>query len=146
MRPERTIRERIDGSIRRFETDVDCFVATTTPDGRPNVAPLSVVWHGGVFVICTRRSTHTVKNIQHQPVARLVYGPTRDVVIVDVRVDIRELSDVGDAALTAFHRHVGWNIAEETNRYVALVCMPGNIQAWREEPERTIMENGRWLE
>jgi hypothetical protein len=79
-------------------------------------------------------------------VARLVYGPTRDVVIVDARVEIRELAGMEDAALTAFHRHVGWNIADESNRYVALVCTSGIIQAWREEPERNIMDNGRWLE
>ncbi|MDX6534298.1 MAG: hypothetical protein QOF68_2042 [Gaiellales bacterium] len=116
MGQERTIRERIEDSVKRFETDVDCFVATTSTGGRPNVAPLSVLWHGDVFFICTRRSTHTVKNLETQPLARLVYGSTRDVVIADVSVEIREITDVDDSALAA------------------------------EEPERNLMQNGRWLE
>jgi hypothetical protein len=145
MAPARSVRERIADALDVFERDRDCFFATTNPDQRPNVAPLSVVWYADEFVLCTRRSTRTVKNLIERPFARLVFGATRDVVLIDAACEIRELSSVDPKTLTAFHEHVGWDIARETTRYVALVCQPETVQSWRQEPEATLMKNGAWI-
>lgn len=146
MSGSRSVAERVTGALGTFATDRDCFFATTNADERPNVVPLSVVWHAESFVLCTRRSTRTVTNLVERPFARLVYGQTRDVVLIDATCDIQELSALDSQALKAFHEHVGWDITKESSRYVALVCRPEIIQAWRQEPEATLMENGVWIE
>jgi hypothetical protein len=60
-------------------------------------------------------------------------------------VEITELASVKPSALASFHRHVGWDIASEDGRYVAVTCKPQTIQAWRQEPEAILMEDGAWL-
>lgn len=141
----RSVEERIADALAVFDRDRDCFFATTNPDQRPNVVPLSVVWHANEFVLCTRRSTRTVKNLVERPFARLVFGATRDVVLIDAACEIRDLSNLHANALTAFHDHVGWDIARETERYVALVCQPETVQSWRQEPEAILMKAGAWV-
>jgi general stress protein 26 len=141
----RTVAQRIVDAQQLFASEVDCFFATTNPDGHPNVVPLSVVWHGGVFILCTRRSTRTIRNVRARPYARLIYGTTRDVALVDAQANVTDLASVNESALASFHRHVGWDIAAEDDRYVAITCTPQTIQAWRQEPEATLMEAGAWL-
>jgi general stress protein 26 len=141
----RTVAQRIIDTQHLFASEVDCFFATTNPDGHPNVVPLSVVWHAGVFILCTRQSTRTIRNLRARPFARLVYGTTRNVALVDAKADISDLASVKQSALDSFHRHVGWDIAAEDERYVAITCTPQTIQAWRQEPEATLMDGGEWL-
>jgi general stress protein 26 len=141
----RTVAQRIIDAQHLFASEVDCFFATTSPDGRPNVVPLSVVWQAGAFVLCTRQSTRTIRNLRDRPFARLVYGTARDVALVDVKAHITDLASVDQSALDSFHRHVGWDIAAEDERYVAITCTPHTIQAWRQEPEATLMDGGEWL-
>jgi Pyridoxamine 5'-phosphate oxidase len=141
----RSVSERIADALRLFQRDVDCFFATTNPDQRPNVVPLSAVWHADTFVLCTRRSTRTVANITGRPFARLVYGTARDVVLIDADCDIQDLDRLARDALTAFHEHVGWDIATESSRYVALTCRPHTVKSWRQEPEATLMRDRVWL-
>jgi general stress protein 26 len=120
------VAQRIIDTQHLFASEVDCFFATTNPDGHPNVVPLSVVWQAGVFILCTRQSTRTIRNLHARPFARLVYGTTRNVALVDAKADISDL-------------------AAEDERYVAITCTPHTIQAWRQEPEATLMEGGEWL-
>lgn len=101
----RRVPQRIGDALQMFKRDVDCFFATTNPDGRPNVVPLSVVWHADTFLLCTRRSTRTVANVTERPFARLVYGTARDVVLIDADCEIHELGSVARDVLTAFHDH-----------------------------------------
>jgi hypothetical protein len=145
MSEPRTLDQRKADALRRFAEDVDCFFATTNSDRRPNVVPLSVLWRRGAFLLCTRRSTQTVRNIAARPAARLVYGSTRDVVLVDVTTALVELRDVHPDDLDAYREHVGWNIAAESDRYVAIRCLPHTILAWQQEPEATLMRGSRWL-
>jgi hypothetical protein len=142
----RSVSERIIDARRMFERDVDCFFTTTNPDMRPNVVPLSALWHADIFILCTRRSTRTVTNIIERPFARLVYGTPRDVVLIDADCEIRELDGLDGQVLAAFHEHVGWDIARESSRYVVLVCRPHTVQSWRQEPEATLMKDGVWTQ
>jgi hypothetical protein len=142
----RSAPERIADALQMFEREVDCFFATTNPDGRPNVVPLSVVWHADTFVVCTRRSARTVANLTERRFARLVYGTTRNVVLIDADCEIHELGTIDREVLTAFHDHVGWDIASESSRYVVLVCRPHTVQGWRQEPEATLMTDGAWVQ
>lgn len=146
MAEARAVPERIRDALEAFKRDRDCFFATTNPDWRPNVVPLSVLWHEERFVVCTRRSTRTVANLMERPFARLVYGQTRDVVLIDVACEVQELTSLDRGTLTAFHDHVGWEIARETARYVVLICLPVTDQSWRQEPEAVLMKDGVWLD
>jgi general stress protein 26 len=141
----RSVAARIEDATAMFASERDCFVATPNGDGRPNVVPLSVIWHRERFLLCTRRSTRTVANLTDRPFARLVFGQTRDVVLVDAACEICELATVDGAALAAFHGHVGWDIARESPRLVAILCRPETIQSWRQEPEATLMKDGTWV-
>jgi len=67
----RSDEDRVRDTLRRLASDVDCWVATAGADGVPQVVPLSVLWYDALLWLCTRSSTRTVRNLRHQPRARL---------------------------------------------------------------------------
>lgn len=146
MSGDRPLRRRIVDSVARFKNDVDCIVATSSPTGAPNAVPLSFVWVNRRFYICTRETNRTVCNVRKTGAARLVLGPTRDVVLVDGHVTLRSMESCPAKVRDAFKSRVDWEIAEESGDYVLMVVKPHKVQAWRMERELTIMRDGRWLD
>jgi hypothetical protein len=130
-------------------TGADTWVATASPAGVAHLVPLSYAWDGQRIVIAAQLSSVTVRNLEASRRARLGFGPTRDVVIVDARLD--EIVDVAAAepsVLDAYARQAGWDPRAEREPYALVVLRPVRIQAWREANEldgRLLMRDGGWL-
>ena len=95
----------------------------------------------------TARASGTARNLIRAGRARVAFGPTRDVVIVEGPVETIALGT--DAELEDAHaRATGFDPRTLADEYVYLRLTPHLIQAWREENElagRTLMRDGSWL-
>ena len=77
----------------------------------------------------------------------MAIGPTRDVTMVDARlertVDVDDSGPLGEA----YAAQADWD-PRGSEGYIFLVLRPERVQAWRESDEidgRTIMRGGAWL-
>lgn len=146
----RTGSERKADVIAKLEAEnADAWVATASPSGAPHLVPLSYAWDGARIVLATEPGLLTARNIEASGQARLGFGPTRDVVIVDARLDKR--MDVGDAPgelADAYARQSGWDPRREKAPFIFLLLTLRRVQAWREANEltgRALMQDGVWL-
>jgi hypothetical protein len=149
--PARTGHRRRADTIARLEAvGADTWVATASVDGVAHLIPLSYAWDGDVVVLAVPADSVTARNIRSSGRARLGFGPTRDVVLVDGERD--RLLDVGDAEAEDIARRYAdqadWDPRHESEPYVFVTLRPGRVQAWRESNElagKLVMRDGEWL-
>ena len=126
---------------------IDAWVATASATGAPHLVPVSLAWVEEKVVIAVEGSSVTARNLTASGDARVAVGPTRDVVMIDARLE-KALDVAADEALgAAYVAQADWDPRHSTG-YVFLVLRPVRIQAWRESneiPGRTLMRDGRWL-
>jgi hypothetical protein len=131
------------------ETGADVWVATASTDGREHLVPLSYAWDGTHVLVAVEPGSLTSRNVAASGRARLGFGPTRDVVIVDA-VPVRSIdastapTELGDL----YASQSDWDPRLEDSPYLFLLLRPTRIQAWRESNElagKTIMRDGAWL-
>ena len=127
--------------------EIDVWVATSTPAGKPHLVPLSLAWVKERVVIAVAEASVTARNLTASGAARLAVGPTRDVVVIDAvlekAVDVSSDSPLGEAYVA----QADWDPRGATG-YVFFVLRPVRVQAWRESneiPGRTLMRDGAWL-
>jgi hypothetical protein len=112
------------------------------------LVPLSLAWIDGRAVIAVESSSRTARNLEAGRTARLGLGPTRDVVVIDARLE-RSVSVVEAPDLAErYARQADWDPRTAGDTYRFLVLRPERIQAWREAnelPGRTLMRDGTWL-
>lgn len=142
-------RRQADALARLEARHADTRVATASPDGRPSLVPLSFGWRDGEVVLATEARSPTARNLEANGAARLAFGGTRDVVMIDAR--LAASGSVSDASvaplLAAFGAQADWD-PTGAEGYVVLSLRPERAQAWRDDGEirgRTIMWDGRWL-
>jgi hypothetical protein len=133
------------------EPAADVWVATAAAVGSfadPYLVPLSLAWIDGRAVIAVESSSRTARNLEAGRAARLALGPTRDVVVIDARlersVSVTEAPDLAER----YVRQADWDPRTAGDTYRFLVLRPERIQAWREAnelPGRTLMRDGTWL-
>ncbi|TXS48137.1 pyridoxamine 5'-phosphate oxidase family protein [Streptomyces sp. t39] len=143
----RTLDERLKDTRRRFETDVDVWVATADADGGPYLVPLSFRWDGETFLISTHRTNPTARNLLASGRVRLAFGATRDVVLVHGTAAVLEAEDLAPGEADAFAAHTGFDPRAARPPYPYFRVTPVDIQAWREVNEmrgRDLMTDGRW--
>lgn len=120
----------------------DCWVASAGVDG-PYLVPLSYAWVGDRVVIAGEASSRTVRNVLTSGTARLGFGPTRDVVMIDA-----EVAEEPAGVAEAYASQADWDPREAGDGYVHVALRPTRIQAWREAdelPGRLLMRDGEWL-
>jgi hypothetical protein len=132
--PARTRSQRRIDTLAKLRNEVDLWVASADETGGAYLVPLSYYWDGSTLTIATPRASRTAVNLVRAGRARVALGPTRDVVIIDGRVDAIPIgTDAGledaHAAATGFDPRT---LAEE---YVYLRITPDTVQAWREANE-----------
>jgi len=146
----RTGRQRKADAIARLEAiHADTWVATASPSGAVHLVPLSYAWTGEHILIAAQPGAVTARNIVASGGARLGFGPTRDVVLVDCALD--RVVDANDPAATEagvrYAEQADWDPRLESDAYVYLLLRPRRIQAWRESNEldgRLLMRDGEW--
>jgi hypothetical protein len=143
-----------DAATRKADTlamwatpEVDVWVATASASGEPHLVPLSVAWVDERLVVSVKGTSRTACDLTGSGRARLAIGPTRDVTMVDARldrvVDVAESGPLGEA----YAAQADWDPRGDDG-YVFLVLRPHRVQAWREADEiagRTLMRDGSWL-
>jgi hypothetical protein len=128
----------------------DVWVASASRAGEPHLVPLSFAWDGGAVTIAVKTDSATGRNIVASGKARLGFGTTRDVVMVDaVLTSHARASEADDGVVDRYATKTKWNPREEEDEYVYLVLLPQRMQVWREANEiagRTVMRAGAWVE
>jgi len=140
--------ERTADTIERLSRDVDLWVASASEDGRAYLVPLSYHWDGSTLTIATPSASPTARNLIRAGWVRAALGQTRDVVIVEGRVEAMPIG--ADPELEDAHAlAAGFDPRTLSEEYVYLRITPHEIQAWREANEldgRFLMRGGAWLE
>jgi hypothetical protein len=131
--------------------EADVWVASASVDqaaASPYLVPLSLAWVEDRIVVALSGTSRTARNVTDHGVARLAVGPTRDVVMIDARLDRSVMVGDDDGLVERYAAQAGWDPRTAGEGYLLLVLRPVRIQAWREENElagRTLMRDGRWL-
>lgn len=144
--PQRTA----DTIVKLEAVGADTWVATASGTGTAHLVPLSYAWDGECIVLAAEADSLTVRNVRSSGRARLGFGPTRDVVIVDGELDrILGASDASaEGAARAYAEQADWDPRLESEPYVFLFLRPRRVQAWREANElagKVLMRDGEWL-
>ena len=145
--PPRTAEQRKQDTLDRLAADVDCWVATAE-NGTAYLVPLSYSWDGSTLLLATPLSNPTGRNLQASGRVRLSVGPTRDVVMVDGRVETLSPAEVPAAQADLFAERTGFDPRALKGRWGYFVVTPDAVQAWREANElagRDVMVDGEWL-
>jgi hypothetical protein len=137
-------------TIARLEArDADAWVATASPSGAPHMVPLSFAWHGERVLLATPASTLTVRNLEATRRARLGFGDSRDVVLMDAELELVAEAESAPAGLAdAYLRQAGWDPRASESGYSIVVLRPLRVIAWNGEHEwdgRILMDEGAWL-
>jgi hypothetical protein len=147
MIPARSRSQRRSDTLAKLRSEVDLWVASADETGNAYLVPLSFYWDGSTLTIATPRASRTARNLIRAGGARVALGPTRDVVIIDGRVEVIPIG--GDARLEDEHaKATGFDPRTLTEEYVYFRITPTEIQAWREANElegRQLMRGGAWL-
>ncbi len=102
--------------------------------------------------IALKADSPTARNIVDGGTARLGFGTTRDVVMVDaVLASSVSAGDAADDVVEGYASQADWNprSLDDHHEYVYLILRPQRIQVWRESNElagRTVMRGGAWVE
>lgn len=145
MPTTRSVQQRKADVIERLEHDHDTWLATA--GDRVHLVPLTFDWVDGCVVIATPDSALTTRNLRRQPTARLAFGDTRDVVLMDAVVDRISPIDDEPALRAHFEQRHGTDPRSWGDEYAFLVLRAVRILAWRHEgeiPDRTLMRDGEW--
>ena len=101
------------------------------------------------MVLVTDPASATARNLTKSRTARLALGRTRDVVMIDARLDeVVAIEDAPSTLLDAYATQADWDPRLSDEPFVVLLLAPQRIQAWREADEiagRTLMRDGEWL-
>ena len=145
--PVRSRADRTADTLERLSDDVDLWVASASEDGRAYLVPLSYHWDGSTLTIATPSASPTARNLIRAGWVRAALGHTRDVVIVEGRIEAIPIN--ADPELADAHaRSTGFDPRTLADEYVYLRIAPQEIQAWRESNElegRVLMRDGAWL-
>lgn len=147
IEPLRGPRQRRADVLDRLEREIDIWVATAGPDGVPCLVALWFVWDGECLWLSTRLTNPTGRNLRDGGRARLAFGDTRDVVLIDGDVTVYAGDEVPAAAVEAFAAKTGWDPRSDGAAYAFFRVRPRDVQAWREERElrgRHVMREGVW--
>ena len=113
------------------------------------MVPLSYAWDGLRLIIAIEPTSVTARNLSETRRARLGFGPTRDIVLVDATLEsVHELASGPAELANAYAAQADWDPRLEPDPYAFFVLSPVRIQAWREANElagRTLMRDGAWL-
>ena len=153
MAPPRSTAQRVADARAVLEANhADVWVASASADGVAHLVPLSFAWDGQDVIIALEASSQTARNIGSAARARLGFGTTRDVVIVDTALvaQVRAV-DAADARVARYAAQADWDPSalDERDRYVYLALRPERVQVWRESNElagRTVMRDGSWVD
>jgi len=127
----------------------DTWVATASAAGSAHLVPLSYSWDGRLVTLAVLPDSPTFRNVETSRKARLGFGPTRDVALIDVELEASlAVSEADEETASAYAEQSDWDPRAEGGDYRFLRLRPTRIQAWREANElagKLLMRDGAWL-
>ncbi|WP_181807771.1 pyridoxamine 5'-phosphate oxidase family protein [Streptomyces shenzhenensis] len=145
--PARSPGRRKHDVLSRLERETDVWVATADGAGLPCLVPLWFVWHAEAVWLSTRITSVTGRNLRDGGRARLAFGDTVDVVLLDGEVTVFSPADVPEPAAGALRAKTGWDPRGDSPSYAFFRIRPHAVQAWHGEHElrgRHVMRDGVW--
>ncbi len=103
---------------------------------------MSFVWDGDVITMATFAASRTAQNLRPYPRARLAFGRTDDVVVVDADVEFVDMDAITAAAFALVSHD-----PRQMPGLTYLRCRPDRILVWNgfhEFQGRTVMTRGQW--
>ena len=92
----RSREQRLRDTLEKLQSEVDVWIASANRRGDPYLIPLSFYWSGETIIVTTPRTSRTARNFLDTGRTRAAIGPTRDVVVIDARVEEMPIGqDVG---------------------------------------------------
>jgi hypothetical protein len=140
--------KRKEHALLKLQQDRDVWVATADGKGRAHLVPFSLYWDGSRVVVTTPRSSVSARNVLKSHQAKLALGDTRDVVILDVLVEVADVGPDNAEISNGFKHRNGWDPRDTSSPYVYFLMTPRRIQVWESEEElegRDVMKKGQWL-
>jgi hypothetical protein len=127
----------------------DVWVASASAEGRAHLVPLSFAWDGIDVFLAMEPDAVTTRNVLRGGRARLGFGGTRDVVMVDAAlVESVAVPEASDDVADAYAHQADWDPRVSGTPVVFVRLRPERAQVWREADEivgRTVMRDGAWL-
>ena len=146
--PRSALQRKTDAIDKLQERHADVWVATAV-GGTAHLVPLSHCWDGQRIVLVTDPGSPTARNLAASRSARLALGGTRDVVMIDARLDeVVAIEDAPSQLLDAYATQADWDPRLSEGSFVILLLTPQRLQAWRGADEiagRTLMRDGEWI-
>ncbi|MFD5074722.1 pyridoxamine 5'-phosphate oxidase family protein [Streptomyces sp. NPDC058371] len=144
----RTPEQRKNDVLARLDKELDIWVASADEHGLPCLVALWFVWDGKAIWLSTRTTNPTGRNLRDGGRARLAFGDTQDVVLIDGDVETYSARDVSGAAAEAFLEKSGWDPRKDSASYAFFRVRPLAVQAWHGQHElrgRQLMRDGAWI-
>jgi hypothetical protein len=146
----RSLEQRIaDARVILSAVHTDVWVASASADGQAHLVPLSFAWDGVDVFLAMEADAVTTRNVLRGGRARLGFGRTRDVVMVDAAlVESLAVLEASDDVADAYALQADWDPRVGGTQVVYVRLRPERIQVWRESDEiagRTVMRNGAWV-
>jgi hypothetical protein len=153
MAPPRPTAQRVaDARALLRANHADVWVASASAGGSAHLVPLSFAWDGTDVIIALKEGSPTARNIVAAARARLGFGTTHDVVMVDAALVAQvRADDIADPRVERYAAQADWDPSrlDDRDEYVYLLLRPERIQVWRESNElagRTVMRDGTWVD
>jgi hypothetical protein len=146
-RPRTPTQRRLD-TLETLRRGGDAWVSSASATGEPYLVALSYFWDGARLTVATRSRSKTARNLSRGRWTRVALVLSDDVVILEGPVEGIPL-DADDALAAAHAAATGFDVRREPEPYAFFRLTPTRVQAMRtpdEEPDRTIMRDGRWLD
>jgi hypothetical protein len=109
---------------------------------------LSFDWDGEALLMATAADSPTGRNMAVSGAVRLALGETRDVYLVDGRVEVLPIDALPPEQGDRFAARTGFDPRALDTPFRWFRVVPSRIQAWRDEaeiPGRDVLREGRWL-
>jgi hypothetical protein len=140
--------QRKKSVLDRLESDRDVWVATADENGKAHLVPFSLIWDGTYIIVATELRSKSAVNMEKYRQARLAIGDTRDVTIIETKVEIVALEKASDTVSELFTAKCGWDPRTAMGDWAYFYMTPLKIQAWQNEEElkgRDLMKGGHWI-
>ena len=141
--------QRRSDTEHRLTHDIDIWVASASADGAPYLVPLSFDWDGEALLVATPTDSPTGRNLASTRTTRLGLGVTRDVSMIEGRVEVLPIDALPRERGDRFAARTGFDPRVSATPYRWFRITPRRVQAWREADEltgRELMHGGRWLD
>ena len=146
MAPRTRTQRRAD-TLATLQRGGDVWVASANPNGTAHLVALTYFWDGERLTVATPQRNKTARNLTRSRWARVALNLTDDVVILEGPLEVIPVH-ANEALAADYVTATGYDIRREPEPWMFFRMTPTRIQAMRspeEEPDRTIMRDGRWL-